>query len=81
MGFSRQECWSGVSLLSPQGLSLALLFISVLPLNKLLNSWNPDFLHVLNGDDDDGGGDQMYIVGLEMHAVSTIKVLSSFTSG
>lgn len=31
-----------------QGLSLALLFVSVLPLDKLLNSWSLDFLHVLN---------------------------------
>ena len=58
-----------------QGLSLAFLLISVLPLDKLLNSWSLDFLHVLNGDDD-GVGDHMYIVGLEMHAVSTIKILS-----
>lgn len=32
-----------------QGFSPALIFIGVLPLDKLLNSWSLDFLHVLNG--------------------------------
>lgn len=57
-----------------QGLSLALPFISGVPLGKLLNSWSLGFLHLPNGEDDGGSG-SIYSIELQLHTVSTIKVL------